>query len=112
MNNMCLIGLLPFLYTAIFNQSIIATIVAVNGICYHCDNSNRLFRYWDIVFNCGLIIFTVYNKIRTLVIVPVAILVWVLNNTYPSRYENFIHVIGVTWVLYIGHLDYLDLLAI
>jgi hypothetical protein len=107
-----MIGLIPFCFTAIYNHSIIAAIVTINGILYHTNNNNKLTRYNDIGVNSMLVLFTAYSKSRTIITALLSFIIWWYNTKYPTKYENIIHIMGVTWILYIGHLDYLNLLPI
>lgn len=108
----CIIGILPYYYIAYNYNSLIALIIAINGTALYISKNkkyNDVVRKFDILCNIFFILFTIYSKKRTILFSIIAFTIWYINK-YEIEYSDFNHILGVQYILLLGHLDYLDLL--
>ena len=95
--SLCLLGLVPFGYSMIFDRSYIAGLVVVNGIAYHGDPLNR-WKKIDTFVCCALTYWVTIVSPCSRPFAVTAAIVWYLNN----KDSDLVHVIGVQFMLWLG----------
>ena len=111
MNKLCIFGLLPYILVGgelvylNYKEAIVPLIVGVNGLVYHGienDESKERRKYWDIFWNVVLIMYvnmkTEY-RLYTIVLTIISLVMYYMNKKLNNDY---IHVVGVQWVLFIA----------
>lgn len=109
-NKLCIFGLLPYILVGgelvylNYKEAIVPLIVGVNGLVYHGvdDESKETRKHWDIFWNVVLIMYvnmkTKY-KLYTVVLTIISLVMYYINQRLRNDY---IHVVGVQWVLFIA----------
>lgn len=90
-NYICLVGLLPFVYSYINNyRNIHSLSVLIFGILYHSFQNNKTLKYLDIVqcFINGTTVFYLYSPSRFYGILSLSIY---LLNLYYLNNNNYLH---------------------
>ena len=98
------LGVLPYGYLFIIQESYMAIVVLFNGLLYHVLFPHRIvIRFYDIIMNSIMISYVNIKTINTYFVSSMtllAIIVYVFNIKYNRKFfRSILHVIGVQWCL-------------
>ncbi len=98
------LGVIPYGYLYIIQESYIALVVLFNGLLYHLlFPHNVIIRFYDIMVNCIMILYVnakMMNTCFVMFMTFVSFFIYLFNIRYERRIlRSIIHVVGVQWWL-------------